>query len=51
MSLSFNGGACILPVDKDLNCYFVKQFRSPLGKVLLEAPAGKIESGEDPLTV
>ncbi|MCH4153096.1 MAG: NUDIX hydrolase [Saccharofermentans sp.] len=43
-----NGGACILPVDKDLNCYFVKQFRSPLGKVLLEAPAGKIEPGEDP---
>lgn len=44
-----NGGACILPVDKDLNCYMVRQFRSPFEKVLLEVPAGKIEEGEDPL--
>ena len=44
-----NGGACILPVDEQGNCYLVKQFRSPFEKVMLEAPAGKIEKGEDPL--
>ncbi len=43
-----NGGACILPVDDDLNCYMVRQFRSPFEKILLEVPAGKIEIGEDP---
>ena len=44
-----NGGACILPLDEKGNCYLVKQFRSPFEKVMLEAPAGKIEEGEDPL--
>ena len=39
------GGACILPVDDEGNCYLVKQFRSPFEKVMLEAPAGKIEKG------
>jgi len=43
-----NGGACILPVDDEMNCYLVRQFRSPFERVLLEAPAGKIEIGEDP---
>lgn len=43
-----NGGACILPIDDDLNCYMVRQFRSPFEKILLEVPAGKIEIGEDP---
>ena len=43
------GGACILPVDDEGNCYLVRQFRSPFEKVMLEAPAGKIEKGEDPL--
>ena len=42
------GGACILPVDSDLNCYLVRQFRSGADQVLLEVPAGKIEVGEDP---
>ena len=44
-----HGGACILPVDDEGNCYLVKQFRSPFEKVMLEAPAGKIEEGEEPL--
>lgn len=43
-----NGGACILPVDDDLNCYMVRQFRSPFEAVMLEVPAGKLEKGEDP---
>ena len=44
-----HGGACILPVDNEGNCYLVKQFRSPFEKVMTEAPAGKIEPGEAPL--
>ena len=44
-----HGGACILPIDGEGNCYLVKQFRSPFEKIMLEAPAGKIEPGEDPL--
>lgn len=44
-----NGGACILPIDEEQNVYLVKQFRSPFERVLLEAPAGKLEDGEDPL--
>lgn len=45
-----NGGACILPVDSDLNAYVVRQFRSPFETIMLEAPAGKLEKGEDPRT-
>lgn len=43
-----NGGACILPVDSDMNAYMVRQFRSPFGVVMLEVPAGKLELNEDP---
>ena len=43
------GGACILPIDDEGNCYLVKQFRSPFEKVMLEAPAGKLEKDEEPL--
>lgn len=43
------GGVCILPVDAEGNCTMVRQFRYPFGKMLLEAPAGKLEYGEDPL--
>jgi len=43
-----NGGAVILPVNKEGKIILVKQFRYPLQKVLLEAPAGKLEINEDP---
>ncbi len=43
------GGVTILPVDDDGFCYMVRQFRYPFGKMILEAPAGKLEAGEDPL--
>ena len=43
------GGVCILPVDENGDCTMVRQFRYPFGKMLLEAPAGKLEYGEDPL--
>lgn len=41
------GGVTILPVDEDGNCYMVRQFRYPAGRMMLEAPAGKLEYGED----
>lgn len=41
------GGVCIVPLDEDNNVIFVRQFRYPIGKVLLEIPAGKLEYGED----
>lgn len=40
------GGVCVLPLDENGNVLFVKQFRYPHGKVLLEIPAGKLEYGE-----
>lgn len=43
-----NGGASILPIDEENNCYLVKQFRSSIEDVLLEAPAGKLEIDEKP---
>mgnify|MGYP003315828864 CR=1 FL=1 len=42
------GGVTVLPIDDEGFCYCVRQFRYPFGKMLLEAPAGKLEKGEDP---
>ena len=47
--IKHTGGACVLPVDDELNCYLVRQFRSGAESVLTEVPAGKIETGETPL--
>lgn len=44
------GGVCVLPYIKDTDeILLVEQFRYPYRKVLLEIPAGKVESKEDPL--
>ena len=43
------GGACVLAIENGF-IYFVKQFRYPYGKVLLEIPAGKLNFGENPET-
>jgi len=44
------GAAAVLPVDADGNVYLVRQFRSPVDRVLLEIPAGKLDyKGEDRL--
>ena len=43
------GGVCVLPVDADGFAYCVRQYRYAIGKHLIEAPAGKLERGEDPL--
>ena len=39
------GGVTVLPVDEDGNCYMVRQFRYPFQRMMLEAPAGKLEYG------
>jgi ADP-ribose pyrophosphatase len=44
------GGVAILPVDGDGYAYLVKQFRKPYDAEILEAPAGKLNPGEDHLT-
>lgn len=42
-----NGGVCIVSIDENNDVLMVKQFRVPFERVLLEAPAGKLEKGED----
>ena len=41
------GGVCVVALDEENNVLFVRQFRYPHQKVLLEIPAGKLEFGED----
>lgn len=44
-----SGGVSVAALtDKD-ELLFVRQYRYPYGKELLECPAGKLEKGEDPL--
>lgn len=43
------GGAVVIPVKEDGKIIFVKQFRYPLQKTLIELPAGKLDKNEDPL--
>ena len=38
------GGVCIAAIDDDNNLLFVRQFRYPYAEVVLELPAGKLES-------
>lgn len=40
------GGVCVVPLDEDENVIFVRQFRYPHARALLEIPAGKLEFGE-----
>ena len=43
------GGAAILPIDAQGNCYLVKQYRHPVESDILEIPAGRIETNcKDP---
>ncbi len=43
-----NGGAVVVPVKDDGKIILVKQFRYPFQDFLLELPAGKLETDEDP---
>ncbi len=40
------GGVCVVALTEENDVLFVRQFRYPHGKVLLEIPAGKLEYGE-----
>ncbi len=41
------GASAVLPVDAEGNVYLVRQFRAPIGQVLLEIPAGKLDSVDE----
>ena len=44
------GASAVVPVDGDGNVWLVRQFRAPVGRVLMEIPAGKLDfKGEDRL--
>ena len=45
--VSHPGGVAVLPVTEDGNVILVRQYRYAMGRELLEAPAGKLEPGED----
>ena len=45
-----SGGVGVVPVTDDGQVLFVRQFRYPFQKVLMEIPAGKLDPGEDPVT-
>lgn len=45
-----SGGVCVAALSEDMKLKFVRQYRYPYKKVLLELPAGKLEKGENPLT-
>ena len=47
--MKHTGGVCVLPLDADGNIYMVNQFRYPFAQVLTEIPAGKKETGEEPI--
>jgi ADP-ribose pyrophosphatase len=43
------GGVAAIPVLKDGRLLLIRQFRYPIGKFILEIPAGKLDSGQPPL--
>ncbi len=45
--VNLQNAVTILPIDDEGNIYFVRQYRIGSNSVLLELPAGKIESGEE----
>ncbi|MGM9520850.1 MAG: NUDIX domain-containing protein [Oscillospiraceae bacterium] len=47
--VSHAGGVGIVALDDDGCAVMVRQYRYPIGRELLEVPAGKLEPGEDPL--
>ncbi|HSG26041.1 MAG TPA: NUDIX hydrolase [Anaerolineales bacterium] len=46
--LKHPGSIGILPLDDQGHIWFVRQYRHPTGGMLLELPAGTLETGEDP---
>lgn len=46
--IEHGGSVIIIPIDKDGNLLFVRQYRHAAGQDLLELPAGTLDEGEDP---
>ncbi len=44
-----SGGVSVAALTENDELFFVRQYRYPFSRVLLELPAGKLEKGEDPL--
>ncbi len=44
-----SGGVCVAALTEKYELLFVRQYRYPYKKELLELPAGKLEKGENPL--
>ena len=44
------GASAILPIIEPGKILMVRQYRHPVGEVLLEIPAGTLKPGEDPMT-
>lgn len=45
--IEHNGGVCIAALTDKRELLFVRQYRHPYGKVLLELPAGKLDSKDE----
>jgi ADP-ribose pyrophosphatase len=43
------GAVVLLPMHEDGRIEFVRQYRYPMGEILLELPAGKLDPGEEPM--
>jgi ADP-ribose pyrophosphatase len=42
------GAVAVVPITQEGNIVLVRQYRYPIGKLLLEVPAGKLDKGEQP---
>jgi ADP-ribose pyrophosphatase len=42
------GASVVVPINENGEVYMVRQYRKPLDSVMLEIPAGKLDSNEDP---
>ncbi|MDD4495757.1 MAG: NUDIX hydrolase [Eubacteriales bacterium] len=42
------GASVVIPISSSNEIYMVRQYRTPIGQESLEAPAGKIDAGENP---
>jgi ADP-ribose pyrophosphatase len=47
--VSHPGAVVVIALDSDDLVYLVRQYRHPIGRYLLELPAGGLEPGEEPL--
>ena len=41
------GAVCVIPIDGDGNVIIERQYRYPVGEILIEIPAGKLNSREE----